>query len=84
MFAALVVRSWLNVGSFSVFVIHLLSYSIFAWLLYRLLVRAARKNYHRHITKMMSLMASILSPEPHEPPMRLTRAGRRKARGKAP
>ncbi len=68
LFAALAVRSWLNVSSFSAFVIHLLSYSILAGLVCVLLVRAARKNYHRHIAKMMSLMASILSPKAQESP----------------
>lgn len=65
--AALVLRSAIGAGSIAAFGVDLLFYLVVLALSWNLLVRAARKNYHRHIAKMTSLMASFLEPKPQAP-----------------
>lgn len=63
----LVFRAAISADSVAVFGAHLLWCLALGVPVCVLLVRAARKNYHRHIAKMASLMAAFLEPRPQGP-----------------
>lgn len=65
LFLSLAVFSALHANSFHNFFIHVLLYFALMAPVCGLLFRAARKNYQRHISKMLSLMASIVCPRPN-------------------
>lgn len=65
LFLSLAAFSALHANSFHNFFIHVLLYFALMAPVCGLLFRAARKNYQRHISKMLSLMASIVCPRPN-------------------
>ncbi len=65
LFLSLAAFSALNANSFHNFFIHVLLYFALMAPVCGLLFWAARKNYQRHISKMLSLMASIVCPRPN-------------------
>ena len=64
LFVGAAINAWASASSFGSFVVPFLIYLILFAPVWRWLLKAARKNYCRHISKMLSLMTGVLCPQP--------------------
>jgi len=67
LFAGAAINTWMNASSFLSFLVQLLIYLILFVPVWAWLLKAARKNYCRHISKMLSLMTGVLCPQQERP-----------------
>jgi hypothetical protein len=67
LFMGVAISAWTSASSFPAFVPQLLIYLILFVPMWAWLLRAARKNYCRHTSKMLSLLAGVLCPQQQKP-----------------